>query len=171
MVRTDLMGAMLTHPLDTLRLDQTAFLEALLLQDADFVVVGGYAMRCLGHLRQTEDLDLVVEQSLDNASRVEAAWANLPSCNTGRIGLALLQPEKKFIWKGVEIFSAMKDLPYSALRADAQQCEWHGHRVNFMNSHWMQRAKRIALEAPDRQLKRGTDAEDLAFLLTQTPAN
>lgn len=40
-----------------------------------FIVVGGYALAFLGHPRFTEDIDLWIERSEDNAQRVRAALA------------------------------------------------------------------------------------------------
>ena len=40
-----------------------------------FVVVGGYALAAHGHLRATDDLDILVEPTAANARRVFAALA------------------------------------------------------------------------------------------------
>lgn len=42
---------------------------------ADFVVVGGYAMAAHGHVRGTDDLDVLVRSDAANAARVFAALA------------------------------------------------------------------------------------------------
>lgn len=152
-------------PLNTLREDQAALLYALMEEGVDFIVVGGYAMRCLGLLRHTQDLDLVIEQSEENVRRVQAACGRLPGSNTELIALALQKPEQKLIRHDVEIFSSMTGLSYSAMRAEANQCEWRGMSLKFMSSRWMQKAKTLALQATNRQAKRSTDAEDLEFLV------
>lgn len=44
--------------------------------DAEFVVVGGYAVAAHGYVRATEDLDVLVRPSQENASKVFRALAD-----------------------------------------------------------------------------------------------
>jgi hypothetical protein len=45
---------------------------------AQYVVVGGFAMRAAGYSRRTMDVDLIVGRDTDNETRVFAALATLP---------------------------------------------------------------------------------------------
>lgn len=45
---------------------------------ARYVVVGGFAVRAAGYVRQTMDIDLLVAADLDNEARVFAALSTLP---------------------------------------------------------------------------------------------
>ncbi len=45
--------------------------------EVDYVVVGGFAVAAYGVIRATEDLDVVVDQSWDNAARLATALGEL----------------------------------------------------------------------------------------------
>lgn len=45
---------------------------------ARYVVVGGFAIRAAGYLRQTMDVDLIIDTALDNEARVYQALESLP---------------------------------------------------------------------------------------------
>jgi hypothetical protein len=53
--------------------DLRAFLKSLDAAQAEFIVVGGYAVAFHGFPRNTGDLDIWIRASADNASRVERA--------------------------------------------------------------------------------------------------
>lgn len=53
--------------------DYEDLLVALVTRGADFVVVGGWAVALHGHGRATDDMDVLVRPSPDNAQRVFAA--------------------------------------------------------------------------------------------------
>lgn len=57
--------------------DAVEIFRALNRHDVAFVVVGGYAVAAHGVIRATEDLDVVVDQSWDNAARLAAALDEL----------------------------------------------------------------------------------------------
>lgn len=59
----------------TLPDDFRDFLIALADAEAEFVLVGGYAMAAHGYLRATDDLDVFVHPTSSNADRVFAALA------------------------------------------------------------------------------------------------
>ena len=45
---------------------------------AKYVVIGGFAMRAIGYVRQTMDIDLMIASDLDNESRIYKALSKLP---------------------------------------------------------------------------------------------
>lgn len=53
--------------------DYVDLLRALLHESAEFVVVGGWAVAAHGHGRTTDDLDILVRPSAENARRVYRA--------------------------------------------------------------------------------------------------
>ena len=55
-----------------LRKDLREFIELLNSHDVKYVVVGGYAVAYHGHPRNTGDIDIFVEISHENASRIES---------------------------------------------------------------------------------------------------
>ncbi len=65
-------------PRDPTLRDLVELCRELQRRDAIFVVVGGFAMRAHGLARNTSDVDLVIETSLENEAKVYAALATLP---------------------------------------------------------------------------------------------
>lgn len=57
--------------------DALAILRALARHGVEFVVVGGYAVAAHGVIRATEDLDIVVARTWENAGRLGTALAEL----------------------------------------------------------------------------------------------
>ena len=47
-------------------------------QGAKYIVIGGMAVIYHGHLRATEDIDLLIERSAENQEKVFRALAELP---------------------------------------------------------------------------------------------
>jgi predicted nucleotidyltransferase len=50
-------------------------IESLTSHGVEFIIVGAYALAFLGHARFTEDLDLWIRRSRENAERTRAALA------------------------------------------------------------------------------------------------
>lgn len=59
--------------MDLLQKDLKEFVELLLENNVEFVVVGAYALAFHGHPRYTQDIDLFVKNSTENAKRILAA--------------------------------------------------------------------------------------------------
>lgn len=57
--------------------DAVAIFRALNRHDVSYVVVGGFAVAAWGVIRATEDIDIVVDQSWDNADRLAKALTDL----------------------------------------------------------------------------------------------
>lgn len=57
--------------------DAVAIFRVLNQHQVDYVVVGGFAVAAHGVVRATEDLDIVVDQSWDNADRLSTALIQL----------------------------------------------------------------------------------------------
>jgi hypothetical protein len=61
--------------------DAVAIFRVLNRHKVDYIVVGGFAVAAHGVIRATEDLDIVVDQSWDNASRLAAALTELEAAH------------------------------------------------------------------------------------------
>ena len=57
--------------------DAVAIIRALNDHGVDYIVVGGFAVAAWGVIRATEDLDIVIDQSWDNAARLAKALTEL----------------------------------------------------------------------------------------------
>ncbi|WP_035383585.1 hypothetical protein [Ferriphaselus sp. R-1] len=156
------MTARALIPFDIMSGEQTLLLQKLLSKQVRFIVVGGYAVRYHGYLRATEDLDLVIEQTTENISRLREALA--PDSPEGEWGQLLL-PEKKLRWWDVEIFSAMRGLDYRDMDRSAEFFAFFDSSIRVISVSHLKAAKKLAIEATDRdEKKRSQDKDDLEYL-------
>ena len=58
--------------------DLVKLCRALNEADAKYLVIGGFAIRAAGYIRNTMDVDLLVETGLDNEQRVIRGLMSLP---------------------------------------------------------------------------------------------
>ena len=149
-------------PFDTMSGEQTWVMQKLLSNQVRFIVVGGYAVRYYGHLRATKDLDLVIAQTSENIERIRGALAS--KSPKGALN-ELLCPEKKISRFNVDIFSSMKRLDYCDMESSAESCPLFDSSVRIVSVPHLKTAKRLALEATDRDEKsRLQDKHDLEYL-------
>lgn len=151
----------------SLNSNQCILLNAFVRYGVDFLVVGGYAMRCHGLNRQTHDLDLVVSQSVANLAAVDFAINSLPGTYRELPSEVLKRTESKLTRFDVEVFGLMHGLDYESMRAAAILASWGGISLPVINRDWLKQSKRLAVESPKRFEKRGIDLDDLAFLERQ----
>lgn len=106
-------------------------LEKLARADVRYVLVGGGAVLLHGHARVTNDLDILVEASEENARRLLGALATWGEGAGAELGLEELTPPQAGALRVVEgftldIFTLMRaraldaDVTYGDLLADAQ---------------------------------------------------
>lgn len=147
---------------DTLTLDQQRFVDALLRATANFVIVGGYALRASGCLRVTNDLDVVVSQSDENliavgealfavdAVRVESAIEQLRSNNKARI-----------TWNDCDVFPRSSQFTFAELLAEAIPIKFDERSVFVMSRSQLIAEKRYWSSQPNRGDKGIQDQQDL----------
>ncbi len=129
------------------------------LRHAKYIVVGGFAMAAVGYNRGTMDVDLLVETSLENESRVLEAVATLSDR-----AAAELKPGDIAQWTVVRIADEIVvDLMKSACGIDyptaissVEVRELEGVRIPFATPELLWRTK--------RSTHREKDASDLLFL-------
>jgi hypothetical protein len=156
------MTARAPIPFDIMSGEQALLLQKLLSNRVRFIVVGGYAVRYHGYLRATEDLDLVIEQTTENISHLREALA--PDSPEGEWSRLLL-PEKKLRWWDVDIFSAMRGLDYRDMDRSADFFALFDSSLRVISVSHLKTAKKLALEATDRDAKkRSQDKDDLEYL-------
>ena len=59
--------------MESLTTDWRQFLQSLISHDVEFLLIGGHALAAHGYPRFTEDLDVFVRPTLENAERIVAA--------------------------------------------------------------------------------------------------
>lgn len=133
-----------------LQTDLLDLLEALAEAEAEFVLIGGWALAVHGHGRGTDDLDVLVRPSPENATKVLAAL--------GAFGAPILQhevSEQTFATPGfgyriglkpnlVEILTTISGVSFDEVWADKITVEIEGVEVPVMGRRTLLLNKRAA---------------------------
>ena len=162
----------LEDPLSTLSRLQLDFLAKLARAAVRHVVVGGYAVRCHGHLRDTGDIDVLVDRSRETAQKVLEAFVAIG----GRIPqqqFDLSQPRKKVTYRhsagDIEVLSSMDGLDFDEVFQERLLVSAGDLRVPVISRPHLILAKRLALEDPERSEDAAVDRKDLDALLEGNP--
>ena len=167
----------LSSPLDASELAAT-----LNRHDVDYVVIGGVALQAHGHVRTTQDLDVVAAWTTENMQHLAAALmqldAKLRGVHADRLGIDLGSPEElhdggNFLLHtrhgDLDVFSveATPGAPrrYEDLRGRAIAVDVRGVRLLIAHPEHLIRMKTAASELRDRpEAKRRQDLDDIAVL-------
>jgi hypothetical protein len=128
-------------------------------RQANYVVVGGFAMRAIGYDRQTMDIDLLVRTDLENEQRVYKALEIFPDkavreLQPGEIAkYAVVRVADEVV---VDLMKAACGIEYAEAAQEIEYREVDGVRIPFASARLLWRMK-----APTRREK---DAPDLLFL-------
>ena len=148
-----------------LQSDYRDILEAFAASGVEYLVVGGYAVGFHGHPRFTKDLDLWIEPSAENLSRVRAALRafGAPAELLAHLDSAT---EEDVLWMGVPPLriDLLKGVPggdFSAANARRSESVWDGVQVRIVG-----REDLIALK---RASARPQDLVDATALEDQSP--
>jgi hypothetical protein len=138
-----------------LQADLLDLLDALARAKAEFVLIGGWALAVHGHGRGTDDLDVLVRPSPDNATKVLAALR--------AFGAPLLQhqvSEQTFATAGygyriglkpnlIEILTTISGVTFDEVWADKVIIDIEGVEVPVMGRRTLLANKRAAGRAKD----------------------
>ena len=126
--------------------DYRDMLSAFAEESVKYLLVGAYALAVHGHVRATGDIDLWVESSRDNATRVMAALA--------RFGAPLYEieardfetPEVVFqigvAPRRINILTTIDAVDFQAAWAEREEVEVAGSRVPVISRHHLLQNKR-----------------------------
>lgn len=126
---------------------------------AKYLVIGGFAMRAAGFDRRTMDIDLLIETSVDNETRVFSALETLPDgcvreLTPGEVAkYAVVRVADEIV---VDLMKAACGIEYAAAIDDAITHEVDGVSIPFASPRLLWRTK--------RSTHRAKDAADLHFL-------
>lgn len=142
--------------------DLVTLCRSLNAQGAHYVVVGGFAIRNAGYLRETGDVDLVVDTSPDNEARVYRALEVLPDK-----AVRELQPGETARYVVVrvcdeivvDLMASACGVAYAEASQDVVLREVDGVRIPFASPRLLWRMK--------KDTHRVKDAPDLLFLRQQ----
>ena len=162
-------------------LDAAELLVALARHDVDCVLIGGTAMQVHGHVRTTQDVDVVAAWTVANMRALAAALAELGARLRGvdadLLGIDLTDPRQlheggNFLmhtrFGDLDVFAADQTPgapPYEQLRARAIAVEIRGARLLIADPEDLIRMKSAAAGFRDRpEAKRRQDLDDIAVL-------
>lgn len=128
-------------------------------QGAEYIIVGGFAMRAAGYIRRTMDIDLLIATGPENEARVFRALESLPDR-----AVRELQPGEVERWAlvrvadeiVVDLLRAAGDVEYREAASDVAVRRIDGVAIPFASPRLLWRTKRSSL--------RDKDKPDLHFL-------
>jgi hypothetical protein len=149
--------------------------------DVDCVVIGGAALQAHGHVRTTQDFDVIAAWTTENMPRLAAALgelhARLRGIDADLLGIDLSDPQQlygggNFLMHtrhgDLDVFGADQTAaapPYEQLRSRAIAVEVRGVRLLIAHPEDLIRMKLAASRFRDRpEHKRRQDLDDIAVL-------
>lgn len=139
--------------------DLVALCRELNARDAKYVVVGGFAVRAAGFVRQTMDIDLVIDTARENEARVYQALETLP--DQAVLELKPGEVEEYGVCRVGDEFTV--DLMRAACGIGYAEASQHVV-VRVVDSVPIPFASPLLLWRTKRPLNRGKDYQDLRFL-------
>ena len=148
--------------------DQISLLVALLAAHVDYGVVGGVAVNAYGYLRATQDLDVFIRPTEENA---RAAFAALRTFGLALEGLEpsdLLNDEENLrfgpIENHVDILASIGEMPFDQVWHNRVLTQIHGHAIPFIS-----KADLIENKRQTGRLRDLADIEELSRLPDNHP--
>jgi hypothetical protein len=140
--------------------DMKELLEIFEKERVKYMVVGGHAVNYYGYMRVTQDIDLLVYPSVENADAVMAALEEFGFGGAG-IPRECFETEGSAIHLGVEpnridLLTSLKGVSLDQVFANAQRAEMEGVLVSIISRDDLLKAKRLSERLKDR-----ADAEEL----------
>jgi hypothetical protein len=163
-------------------LDARELASTLNRHGVDYVVIGGVALQAHGHVRTTQDLDIVAAWTPENVQRLAGALrelgAELRGVDADLLGIDLGSPEELYRGGNFLMHTRHGDLDvfavdqtqgapqnYDDLRARAIQVEVQGITLLIAHPEHLIRMKTAAAAFRDRpEVKRRQDLDDIAVL-------
>ena len=156
-------------PFEALSSEERRLLNSLIDHGVELIVIGGYAVRVHGYRRDVEDLDLVIQNSSENLSRLGSALAALGVEDPEKTAQHLAEPMAKIRWNNdrepfVDLMSSAEPFSYADLYARAVMVQDAGLCLRVICKDQLIENKRVCLFDENRQSKRNQDNDDLHAL-------
>ncbi len=125
--------------------------------EVEFVLVGGVAVTLHGYVRLTEEVNILIEPSTTNITRLLATLANYgegfareltPDDFTDEEGAIRIVEETEM--SQIDIFTRMSGLHYSDLASDADALDLAGHSIKFASKAALIRLKERSQREKDQ---------------------
>lgn len=133
--------------------DLVALCRELNQRSADYVVVGGFAIRAAGLMRHTNDVDILMDPALVNEAKVFAALATLPDgcvreLDAGDVGRHLVVRVADEIL--VDLMAKTSGIDFAEAVQSVTMAEVDGVNIPFASPALLWRMKRRANREKDR---------------------
>ena len=142
---------------------QTSLLAAFLAAQVDYVVVGGLAVNVHGYVRATNDLDVFIRPTEDNARAAFRALQTLGIPLDGFEASDLLDDEENFRFgpqeDHIDILSSIGEMPFDRVWRNRLQREVAGLLIPFIS-----KADLIENKRQTGRLRDLADAEELSLI-------
>ncbi|MEN3368936.1 MAG: hypothetical protein V7609_1079 [Verrucomicrobiota bacterium] len=120
-------------------------LENLARAEVKFIVVGGVAVALNGFVRTTDDVDILIEQSAENVSRLLKALASFGEGHARELSQKDFNQTEGAVRViedfPLDIFTVMRGLSYGDLSAHVRQTKINGATIGFLNADGLIRLK------------------------------
>jgi hypothetical protein len=129
-------------------------LENLARAEVRFIVVGGVAVALNGFVRTTDDVDILIEQSTQNVSRLLTALAFFGEGHARELSQKDFNQTEGAVRViedfPLDIFTMMRGLSYGDLSGEVRQTEINGATIDFLNANGLIRLKADSTREKDQ---------------------
>lgn len=144
----------------TLPPDFKDFIQLLNARDVEYLLIGGYAVALHGYVRYTQDMDIWVDRSPENAAKVVLALKDFGFAQSDEL-LEVFQKEKRVVGMGIppmkiELVTTIDGVDFNACYKNRLTIEADGVRLNYISLSDLLRNKKAS--------GRFKDLNDLEYL-------
>ncbi len=129
-------------------------LENLAKAKVKFIVVGGVAVALNGFVRTTDDVDILIERSAENVSRLLATLASFGEGHARELSLEDFGEEEGAIRViedfPLDIFTVMRGHTYHDFAGHLRHTTINGVRIDFLNADGLIRLKTDSTREKDQ---------------------
>ena len=133
--------------------DFREFIELLNKNEVDYLIVGGYAVGFHGYPRYTKDIDIWIESSAENASKLLTA---LEVFGFGSLDLNIddFTTPDRIVQSGyppnlIDLLTSVKGVRFADCRKTAETIEFDNTKIRFIDLESLKANKRAVARAQD----------------------
>lgn len=131
---------------------------------AEYLVIGGMAMRAHGIKRATEDLDLLIGPTMENACALNPIFLRRFKFPEEHVAANLIRPGIMLRDKGIDILSSIEGFDFDGAYRRATWINLDGCRLRVPAVQDLITAKRASLASGNDEAAHVRDQEDILVL-------
>jgi hypothetical protein len=137
------------------------YIRALDKYKVRYVVIGGYALRFHGHLRGVKDLDILIDNSLENAEKVNQVLTELRGSESTCPVERLTKPRQQIRFEDLEILTSIDGIDFEEVYDNSPTEYTRGLDIPIASVEHLLKIKRISYNDDQSREK---DLEDIKYL-------